>query len=108
MSLFAEYIKELKGKSIIEDEKGFATYFAIPGGMYIEDIYVKQAYRKDGIASYYADEIVKEAKKLGLNKLYGSVNPSNNNSTISMKVLLSYGFKIDSSANDAIVLSKEI
>lgn len=107
MSLYAEYVK-LHGKEIIELEQSFATYYQMNDGIYIEDIYVHPMYRKQGTASKMADIITDLAKKKGFNKLYGTVRPSYKYSTESMRVLLAYGFRIDSSTTDAIGLIKEI
>lgn len=108
LSLFGEYINELAGKSIIESEKGFATFYEIPTGMYIEDIYVRQEFRNEAVASQMANEITQVAREKGIKKLIGSVKPSNKNSTTSLKVLLAYGFKLDSACIDGIILTKEI
>lgn len=108
MSLFAEYIEELARKSIIESDRGFATYYELPGGMYIEDIYVRQEFRNEAVAAEMANQIAQIAVAKGIKKLIGSVKPSNKNSTTSMKVLLAYGFKLESACNDGIILVKEI
>ncbi len=50
MSLYGEYIKELQGKDILENENGFATYYPFQDGMYIENIYVRPAFRNPGSA----------------------------------------------------------
>lgn len=107
MSLYAEYLK-LNGKEIIEMDEGYATYFDFNDGIYIEDIYVRPEFQKQGIASKIADVIAMIAKAKGFTKLYGSIRPSYKYSTESMKILLAYGFKINSSVNDAIALVKEI
>lgn len=108
MSLYAQYIKERDNKNIIEDEKGFATYCFIKDGTYIQDIYVHPDHRHSHVASQYADKIAQIAREKGHTKLFGSVRPSANFSTESLKVLLAYGFRIDSAAQDAIFLVKEI
>lgn len=107
-SLFGEYIKERLNKDIIEDSRGFATYFFINDGVYIEDIYVRPEHRQSGVASQFADEIAKIAKEKGYSKMYGSVAPSARHSTSSLKVLLAYGFELSSATNNAIFLVKEI
>ena len=107
-SNFAKYIKERENKEVIEDEYGFATYLYENDYVYIEDIYVIPEKRKDKIASKYADAIALEAKELGYNKMLGSVVPSSPNSTISLKVLLGYGFKLLSSQENMIYFIKEI
>lgn len=109
MSTFGEYIKEREGKEIIEDERGFATYlFQENGSCYIESIYVRPDFRKTGVAAEMADKIVEIAKKRGAKELLGSVSPSTKGSTASVRVLLAYGFSLDSSANNFILFRKDI
>lgn len=108
MSLFSEYLKELGTKQIVEDEYGFATFYKFNDGLYIEDIFVKKEFRDKGYASKYADIIAQLAKEQDLLKLYGSVRPSANGSTTSMRVLMAYGFKLHSASNDAIIFVKEL
>lgn len=107
-SLYAQYIKERLNKDIIETEQGFATYFFIEGGCYIEDIYVHPDHRHSHVASQLADQIAMISKERGVNKLLGSVVPTSNYSTQSIQVLLAYGFKLDSSTNNLILFSKDI
>lgn len=109
MSLYAQYIKERENKEIIESEQGFATYsINKDNSCYIQDIYVHPDHRHDHVASKFADQIVDIVKKKGVHTLYGSVSPTANNSTISLKVLLAYGFELDSSTNNFILVRKEI
>lgn len=107
-SLFAQYILERENKAILETDKGFATYITMEDGLYIEDIYVSPEYRKTSEASLMADTIADIARSKGLKKLYGSVVPSANNSTVSLKVLLAYGFKLQNASNNFIWLVKEV
>ena len=108
MTHFAEYIKERQGKEIIEDENGFATYYYVGPDCYIEDIYVTPEKRKSGVASLYANEIAKIAIEKNCLNLIGSVKPSANGSTESLKVLLAYGFKLHSATEDFIWFKKKL
>ena len=112
MSLYGNYLKEREGKSIIESEKGFATYcFSLIGDAkvcYIEDIYVESSERHVGEASRMADQIAELAKAQGCKALVGSVCPTANFSTASMKVLLSYGFQLWKAETNMVWFSKEI
>ena len=108
MSLYAEYIQERLGKHIIESDKGFATYTFLQDGVYIEDIFVHKDHRQTKEASRMADQIAEIAKEKGFKKMYGSVKPTANHSTSSLKVLLAYGFRLIESGPDAILLVKEI
>lgn len=107
-SLYSEYIQERENKSIVEHDKGFATYKIIGLECYIIDIYVKPEARKEGLASKMADEITEIAKSKGCKILSGSVYPAANGSTESLKVLLAYGFKLHDAQNGMISMYKEI
>lgn len=108
MSNFAMYILEKDGKQIIEDENGFATYYFIEEGCYIEDIFVVKDKRKEGIAAKYADQIADIAKKAGINTLIGSVRVEIENPTASVSVLIAYGFKVIKAEDGMIWFNKEI
>lgn len=109
MSLYSQYIAEKTDKSILETDIGFATYsFPDNKTVYIEDIFVLPEYRKSHAASEMADEIIAKAKSKGCTKAIGSVVPSTSNSTDSLKILLAYGMKLDSSANNFILFSKDL
>lgn len=110
MSLYGQYIQERENKGIVESEHGFATYKLFPDlqECYIEDIYVVPEQRKSDLATDMADEISNVAKSKGYKFLTGSVVPSNNNSTASLKVLLAYGFKLLRSETNLIYFIKEL
>ena len=110
MSLYGEYIQERLGDGIVEVEEGFASYRFLNEGksVYIVDIFVKKHVRKVGLASKLADEVVKIAVAAGAKELIGTVVPSANWSTDSLKVLLGYGMKLKSASENMIVFSKEI
>ena len=107
-SHFAAYTYERLGKSVLEDENGFAVYFMVNDACYIEEIYVDREKRKQGIAAQYADKIAAEAKSKGMKCLIGTVKPSAQGSTTSMKVLLAYGFQLESAQPDFIFFKKEL
>lgn len=110
MSMYADYLKERTKDLIVETSSGFATYRYLDDDktVYIVDIFVIPEDRKSKAATIMADSIAKEAKERGCKKLIGSVVPSMNNSTASMKVLLGYGMSLDSATNDFIVFRKDI
>jgi acetyltransferase (GNAT) family protein len=105
-SLFAKYIKEREGKEIIEDSYGYATYFFIDDGVYIQDIFVDVEHRRGNAAAGYANQIAKIAKDKGYKKMYGTAVPSAKGCTTSVKVLLAYGFEIHSAEHNAIIFVK--
>ena len=110
MSLYGDYILEHRGDEIVELESGFATYRYLNDGktVYIVDIYVTPESRRLRGACLIADSIVERAKAKGAVELLGTVVPSAKNATVSLKVLLGYGMKLQSSSNDLIVFRKDI
>lgn len=110
VSLYAQYLTERTNDRILEVGHGFATYRIIPEqkSVYIVDIFVHPDFRHAGTAAQMADEIAKIAKKEGCTKMIGSVIPTLKNSTDSVKVLLAYGMKLQSSTNDFILFEREL
>lgn len=108
MSLYKDYVCELGGRDVIESDKGFATYSFYEDSVYIEDIFISPDFRKTNEASRMADQIASIAKSRGCKKMIGSVIPNNKGSTESLKVLLAYGFKLDSSTNNLILMKKDL
>lgn len=108
-SHYGQYIAEREGRDIIEDEFGFATYImnADDGECYIVDIYVVPEMRKAGIASKYADTIAEIARLNGCDVLSGSVDPTCENATDSLKVLLGYGMNLVFIGRDGLIYFKK-
>jgi ribosomal protein S18 acetylase RimI-like enzyme len=111
-SHYAKYVMERTEDLIVETAEGFVTYRYVNHdglpSVYIVDIYVDPDFRNVGAASKLADIVVKEARDKGATRLLGSVVPSTNNSTTSLKVLLGYGMTLHSATNDFIVFRKEL
>lgn len=109
MSLYGQYIKERTNKHILENDNGFVVYsYPQPQVVYIEDIFVNSDNRSNHLATEMANQVIAEAKDKGCIKALGSVVPSANNSTISLKVLLAYGMSLDSATNDFILFKKDL
>lgn len=109
MSLYSDYVAEYTHGHVYETDKGFAEYiFRNDKSCYIKEIFVKPEFRKQNVASDIADAIAMLARAQACDRLIGSVVPSARGSTASLKVLLAYGFKLDSSTNDFILFKKEL
>lgn len=108
MSLFAEYLKERTSVQIIEKETGFITYSIVGEECYIQDLYVVPQFRKQHIATSFADEVEDVARREGCKILAGSVSPQAKNATESLKVLIAYGMTLHSSTENLIIFKKEI
>jgi ribosomal protein S18 acetylase RimI-like enzyme len=107
-SLWADYLEERLGRTTLEFEHGLIMYSFTDTHCYIIDIYVKPEHRQKYYASAMADHVSKIAKDAGYTKLLGTVQPTANGSTNSMKALFGYGFKLLSCDSQAIYLEKGI
>ena len=108
MSLYSEYIAERTDKHVYETDKGFIVYSLTEDALYIEDVFVAKDFRRQKICFEFGDYAAGIARFKGKSKLLGSVVPNSKGSTESMQMLLAYGFKLDSSINNFILLKKEL
>ncbi len=109
MSLYGDYNSEREDKNIIEDDKGFMTFVLIPPDtLYLEDIYVKPEFRKQGHAKVLFEKVKATAKSWGCPHITTSIKPSANGSTDSLKVSLTAGFQLLRASQDAIILIKGV
>ena len=109
MEQYKRYLEELHpGKSVYSDERGFAVYWIRGEECYIEDIYVEREHRKSRGSHALADAVAKLAHEKDCKYMTGSVVPSANGATLSLKMMLSYGFKVHSAENNLILFIKEL
>jgi ribosomal protein S18 acetylase RimI-like enzyme len=73
-SLYAQYLAERCGFSVLEAEEGFAAYSITGTTAYITDIYVIPSARRLGVASRLADKVCADAKERGCTELLGLVS----------------------------------
>jgi GNAT superfamily N-acetyltransferase len=109
ISKYASYIYEREGKSMLETEHGFATYwFPNNDVCYLEDLFVLPDHRKSNVATDLANQICEIAKSKGCKRLLGSINLNTKNPTRNMKVFLAYGMQLTSCDNNMIYLTKDL
>lgn len=107
-ALYAHYIKERENAETLEREYGFAIYKLEKDHVYLQDVYVIPSRRGEQLGTALLQEVESIAKVKGLPKMYTSIVPSTQLATNTMKIVLNLGFKIHSSNNDIIFLSREI
>jgi GNAT superfamily N-acetyltransferase len=106
--MFEEYFKEKKSLECFKNEYGFILYRIVERDLYIRDFYILPEHRRKGIAFAMTDKLVFAAKSLGCNRIVADVEPEDSNSTESLKFILAYGFELNSSDENEILLTKEI
>lgn len=110
-SLYADYLLERRGLSVLEDEygRGFCSYVIESGKhVYIQDVYVQKGYRNLALASEMADQVAELARAQGCALMLGSVDPTLPSATTSLAVLLAYGFRLLEVSSSRIILQKDI
>lgn len=107
-SHYAQYILERENFQIIEDERGFATYFIKGEECYIRDIYIAPEFRLKGAGTEFCNEIEKIAKAAGCTYMTGTVVPTMRGSTESIQACIKAGFKLLFSTPEKIILKKEL
>ena len=109
MEWYRDFCLEFNDDQVLWDENGWVQFrYLNEKQAYIVNIWIKPECRLTGGASALADGVVEHAKAQGCTELVGTVVPSAKSSTASLKVLLGYGMRLDSSANDLIMFKKEI
>lgn len=114
MEMLKEYYEELHpgtngpAKSVVYDDKGFASYWIKGKEIYIEDIYVRKEFRRSHAASHYADQIAEIGRQNDCTLMTGTVVPSAHNSDISLKMMLGYGFSVLESEDNLIWFGKKL
>jgi GNAT superfamily N-acetyltransferase len=108
-SLFAQYKEEREGKRVLEGDGFFVVYSIKPKSFcYLEDIFIVPDKRGSGLARDILGWIINIAKENDCKKIMGSVVPSANGSTESLKKMLHYGFKLSDSRDGIVFLAKDI
>jgi L-amino acid N-acyltransferase YncA len=101
-------MKERQNKDVLTVEHGFCVYSFANDYVYLEDIYVDSDFRSSGAARAMADSVADMGRAKGLKKMLGSVVPGAPGATHSLRIMLKYGFVLDSATDNFIVLKKEI
>lgn len=108
MSLWADYISEREGNSVIEEDFGFIEFRLSPPVCLIHSLYVRPGDRRSGVGAALADRVAELAKEAGCTLLWSQVVTTTLNATESLKAVLAYGFKVQDAQNGVIVLTKDI
>ena len=93
---------------MLENEHGFVVFQYFGEFTYIVDIYVKPEMRKTKVASELANEVCAISKAMGKKYIVGSVNVNAHGATVSLKVLLAFGMRVDSVDGQMIYFKKNL
>ncbi len=108
--MWADYFKEKDGMETYEiEDYGFISFLKqSETNLHLEHIYVVPEKRREGVGLELLRYAEAAALALGCRTVTGAVRPSARGSSESMAAQLAAGFKILSSAPDAIFTIKEL
>jgi ribosomal protein S18 acetylase RimI-like enzyme len=108
MSLYADYVSEIRDLQVIEKDYGYITYNVQQDSVYIEELFIAKSHRQSGLGQELGHMVESFARERGFKKLLCTVVPTNKGSTYALSCYLKYGFKLDSATNNFILLVKEL
>ena len=105
MSHYANYVKELKDSTVVEDEYGFYQYKLYPKYLYIEEFYIDSQYRGFREAKRYIREMAKVAIDNDYTYLMGGIGIHNNNALKLLNLYLRNNCKLHSTDRNNIYIT---
>lgn len=111
MSHYADYLKEAFNREVIEDERGFISFYILPEMPTVccfLDIYVAPKFRGMDEANTLEELAIDWAREHGCQKVLGSLNMKISTPERSMKKFLKYGYKLSHVNGDFMYFIKDI
>jgi hypothetical protein len=105
VSLYADYIRETKDHTVVEDENGFYEYSLKENCVYLENIYVKPSARGFRIVKNYIRELGQIAKKHDLPCVTGVVNIAHHNANNILMLYLKNNVSVIGAVDNNIYVS---
>ena len=103
------YLEEVSpSRRVYEDDMGFFIYSVHKQEFYVEEVFVRKEFRKKGVAAEYDGIAISMAKSHGCTYIKGSVIPSANKATESLKFQLALGYELVYCDGMTIYLQKKI
>ena len=108
-SNYAKYLEELTSNChMYEDDKGFFIYEVNEKEFYVKEVYVQKEFRQSGVVKDYDKMAIEMAKEFGCSYIKGSVIPTANGATVSMKMQLALDYELLYCDGNTIYLKKEL
>lgn len=108
MSLYAEYIKEVYGKNMIETDELFIIWTINGEILYLEDMYIKPELRNKGLGQNALAWIISVARENGCKEILISLMESCKFKNENMQIYLHVGFELHSFKDQIIYLKKKV
>ena len=108
MSLFSDYIKELKGFETIEKDGGFITYSFYEGFSFVHHLYIAPEKRGTDLMNELCLEVGKKTVARGFKYLKCFVDIDTEAASRNLLLYLKFGLKVTAIAGDQIELTIDI
>lgn len=107
-TLFAKYIFERKGLSILEDENFFIFYKACGEELFIEDMSVDLAVRAIGKGKSAIGQLVEIAKQNNCKEITANIHLWDSGCNNTLAAALLTGFEVRAANNNILLISKSM
>lgn len=108
MELFVKWMKEYKNREVVVYDGGFAVYQMNDDACYIEDVFVDEHLRMQGLADKMGRDIENAARIRGCKNLFGSVSTHHDGAHKRMMALIKRGYELSSIDGTTIYFCKEL
>jgi GNAT superfamily N-acetyltransferase len=108
MELYAEYMQEREGATVISAPDGFLSYRIDGEECLIVSMFVRKASRTSDVSVRLLDTVLAQAKERRCRYMSGNVHLGTKNASESMKFFLALGARPLSANNSVITFVKEL
>ena len=108
MSLYAEYLKEVYDKNVIESDDFLVIYSTKDQVLYLEDLYIKPDKRDQGLGQQVLNSIMQIAKENFCKTLLTSVTMNCKYKDENLSKYLHVGFQISNFCESIVYLKKDL
>lgn len=107
-TLYAEYIEEREDAGIIENDVGFLTFKIRDRECFLIDMFVKKSARKSGRGRGLLDSLEAVGRMSGCEVITANIFLQDPNANSTLGAALASGFRLESSANNVLLIAKKI
>lgn len=108
MSLYAQYVFEREGLTVISTGDAFLSYKFREKECFLQDIFVAKEKRMTSIGRQMLQQLFDIAIANGSNVVTANIYTKDPNANDTLKAALACGFKIISSGNNVLLIAKEL
>lgn len=107
-SLYAEYVLERQGLSVMTYDSGFIAYKCEKEECFIAEMFIKKDKRKTGLGKSMIAVISEVAKQSGCKVITANIHLNDPNASSTLVAAICTGFKVECADRGAILISKKI